>query len=223
MNQLISHIEFLLHEHNCVIIPEFGGFVVNTISSQKDGIAVFHAPVCELVFNRDLTHNDGLLAQSYMKSDGMTFETAMKKIELDIQELQRQLREQRYLEMGKLGSFAMQDGKRLVYTPGTFVRPAFFGLTQATLKPLIQMQPAVSAVKNEKSQKWSRKGGISAAAVAAVVLLMFIFQGGDTSMERQSARMISETGWLHHKVTQPVNKIAVSPEIANDVERVSEQ
>ena len=198
MNQLISHIEFLLHEHNCVIIPEFGGFVVNTISSQKDGIAVFHAPVCELVFNRDLTHNDGLLAQSYMKSDGMTFETAMKKIELDIQELQRQLREQRYLEMGKLGSFAMQDGKRLVYTPGTFVRPAFFGLTQATLKPLIQMQPAVSAVKNEKSQKWSRKGGISAAAVAAVVLLMFIFQGGDTSMERQSARMISETGWLHN-------------------------
>lgn len=223
MNQLISHIEFLLHEHNCVIIPDFGGFVVNTIPPQRDGIALFHAPVCELVFNRDLTHNDGLLAQSYMKNGSMTFESAMQKIEQDIQELKRQLREQRCLEMGKLGSFAMHDDKRFVYIPGAFVRPALFGLTQATLKPLIQIQPAIPPRRSESRQKWGRSVGISAAAVAAVILLMFILPVGDTSIGRQSARMISETGWMHSKISQPANSIVISDEVANEAESVVEQ
>jgi nucleoid DNA-binding protein len=140
MNELISHIEFLLHEHNCVIIPGFGGFVVNTIPSRRDGIATFLAPACELVFNRDLTYNDGLLAESYIKSDHLMFEAAMQRIERAVEELKNQLREQRHVKLGKLGSFTMSDEKRFIYTPANFVRPALFGLTKATLKPLYQRQ-----------------------------------------------------------------------------------
>ena len=77
MNRLVTHIEFLLHEHNCVIIPDLGGFVVNTTNSQRDGIALFYPPSCELVFNRELTYNDGLLAESYMKAYDLTFEASM--------------------------------------------------------------------------------------------------------------------------------------------------
>lgn len=223
MNQLISHIEFLLHDHNCVIIPDFGGFVVNTIPPQRDGIAAFHAPVCELVFNRDLTHNDGLLAQSYMKNGSMTFESAMQKVEQDVQMLKRRLREQHRVDMGKLGSFDMHDDKRFVYTPGAFVRPALFGLTQATLKPLIQMQPAVPVRKNENRQKWARNAAITAASVAAVALLMFILPVSDTTIVRQSARMLSETGWLQPKASQPVNRIAMTDElVVNEAEKAEE-
>lgn len=223
MNQLISHIEFLLHDHNCVIIPDFGGFVVNTIPPQRDGIAAFHAPVCELVFNRDLTHNDGLLAQSYMKNDSMTFESAMQKVEQDVQMLKRRLREQYRVDMGKLGSFDMHDDKRFVYTPGAFVRPALFGLTQATLKPLIQMQPAVPVRKSENRQKWVRNAAITAASVAAVALLMFILPVSDTTIVRQSARMLSETGWLQPKASQPLNRIAMTDElVVNETEKAEE-
>ncbi|SFL56311.1 hypothetical protein [Proteiniphilum acetatigenes] len=223
MNQLISHIEFLLHDHNCVIIPDFGGFVVNTIPPQRDGIAAFHAPVCELVFNRDLTHNDGLLAQSYMKNDSMTFESAMQKVEQDVQMLKRRLREQYRVDMGKLGSFDMHDDKRFVYTPGAFVRPALFGLTQATLKPLIQMQPAVPVRKSENRQKWVRNTAITAASVAAVALLMFILPVSDTTIVRQSARMLSETGWLQPKASQPLNRIAMTDElVVNETEKAEE-
>ena len=42
MNEMVSHIEFLLHEHNCVIIPDFGGFVVNTQPSRRDGVSSFY-------------------------------------------------------------------------------------------------------------------------------------------------------------------------------------
>jgi len=129
MNELVSHIEFLLHEHNCVIIPGFGGFVVNPVHSRRDGVATFLAPTNELVFNRDLTHNDGLLAESYMKSNQIVFEAAMQQIERAVEELKHQLLEQRHVELGKLGSFTMSDEKRFVYTPANFVRPSFLGLT----------------------------------------------------------------------------------------------
>src|SRR5690554_2150869 len=168
MNQLVSHIEFLLHEHNCVIIPDFGGFVVNTIASRRDGIAAFHAPQSELVFNRELTHNDGLLAQSYMKSYSLTFEAAMHKIESAVQEMKLQLREQKHVELGKLGSFKMNDSKRFVYTPAAFVPPAFFGLSKASLKPLIQMHTPTAPSKQVSRQRRLRTTGISAAAVAAI-------------------------------------------------------
>ncbi|WP_298647309.1 hypothetical protein [uncultured Proteiniphilum sp.] len=223
MDHFTSHIELLLHDHNCVIIPDFGGFVINTISSRKDGISTFHAPSCELVFNRDLVHNDGLLAQSYMKNGGMTFESAMQKIAQDVRELKRQLYEQRRMDMGKLGSFVMHDDKRFVYTPGSFVRPAFFGLTQATLKPLIQMQPAVAVGKNQSRQKWSRGAGISVAAVAVVAVLMFILPVSDATIGRQSARMISETGWFRPRMSQPVSSAVIEGETITDTERVGKQ
>ncbi|NLX67493.1 MAG: hypothetical protein GXZ19_12160 [Bacteroidales bacterium] len=223
MNQLISHIEFLLHEHNCVIIPDFGGFVVNNIPPRKDGIATFHAPSCELVFNRDLTHNDGLLAQSYMKNSSMTFESAMQKVEQDVQLLKRQLREQRRVDMGKLGAFDLHDDKRFVYTPGAFIRPALFGLSQATLRPLIQMQPAIPASENGNRQKRSPSMAIIAASVAAVLLLLFILPVSDTSVGRQSAHMFSETGWLHSKASQSAPALAVTDESAgNEIAKVEE-
>jgi len=203
MNQLVSHIEFLLHEHNCVIIPDFGGFVVNTITSRRDGIATFHAPVSELVFNRDLTHNDGLLAQSYMKSYRLTFEAAMQKIERSVQELKQQLREQNHVELGKLGSFTMNDSRRFIYTPAVFVQPAFFGLNKASLKPLIQLHTPVVPSKQGNRQKRLRTIGISAAAVAAIALLMFILPVSDTTLGRQSAQIISESGFFRSKPAQP--------------------
>ncbi|WP_294079194.1 hypothetical protein [Proteiniphilum sp. UBA5384] len=209
MNRLVSHIEFLLHDHNCVIIPGFGGFVVNAIPPRRDGIATFHAPSCELVFNRDLSHNDGLLAQSYMKNGNMTFELAMEQVEQDVQELKRRLHEHLQVDMGSLGIFNMYDDKRFVYTPGTFVRPSFFGLTQATLKPLIQIQPVVAVRENEAVRNWRRSVGVTAAAVAAIAVLMIILPVSDTNIRRQSARIISETEWFRPKVVQPANNVTV--------------
>lgn len=199
MNELISHIEFLLHEHNCVIIPGFGGFVVNTLPSRRDGIATFLEPSCELVFNRDLTHNDGLLAQSYMRSDKLMFEAAMQRIERAVEELKNQLREVRRVDLGKLGSFTMNDEKRFMYTPANFVRPSLFGLTRATLKPLVQMQtPSVPPREMGRERRWSQRG-VSAAAAVAIILLMFLLPVSDTNREHQSAQMISETSLFGNK------------------------
>lgn len=202
MNEMVSHIEFLLHEHNCVIIPDFGGFVVNMMSSRRDGIATFLAPTCELVFNRDLTHNDGLLAQSYMKSDQLTFEAAMQRIAHAVEELKSQLREMHRVEMEKLGSFVMNDENRFTFMPAHFVRPALFGLNRATLRPLVQMQSPAAPVKEVATGSGQRFAGVAAVAAAMILLMMFLLPVSDTNKERQSAQMIADTSLFGNKANK---------------------
>jgi len=193
MKELVSHIEFLLHDHNCVIIPGFGGFVINSSPARRDGMATFHPPVSELVFNRYLTHNDGLLAQSFMKSDSIPFEAAMQKIEHAVQEMMRELREGRKIELGALGQFEMNSDKQFVYKPTAYVQPLFFGLKTASLKPLVQMQPSTVKTHGEQKSPRLRTIGITAAAAAVLLLLMFLLPVGDRTIVHQSAQIISET------------------------------
>lgn len=193
MKELVSHIEFLLHDHNCVIIPGFGGFVINSSPARRDGMATFHPPVSELVFNRYLTHNDGLLAQSFMKSESIPFEAAMQKIEHAVQEMMRELREGRKIELGALGQFEMNSSKQFVYKPTAYVQPLFFGLKTASLKPLVQMQPSTVKTHGEQKSPRLRTIGITAAAAAVLLLLMFLLPVGDRTIVHQSAQIISET------------------------------
>ena len=53
----------LLIQHNCVIVPSFGGFVAQKISAKIDfKSGKILPPSKSLLFNRQLINNDGLLA-----------------------------------------------------------------------------------------------------------------------------------------------------------------
>ena len=59
---LATHISYLLKFHECVIIPEFGGFVSNYKPAQFDSIRnTFIPPGKEIIFNSKINKNDGLL------------------------------------------------------------------------------------------------------------------------------------------------------------------
>lgn len=217
MNQLISHIEFLLHTHNCVIVPSLGGFVVNTMPARRNGLSVFDSPTCELVFNRELTHNDGLLVESYMRTDGVSFENATQKVDDSVRQIKNLLRTEKSVDLGDLGSFTMIGNQRFAYQPKPFVRPEHFGLYNASLKPILQMQPTPQLVETARSNKKSiiRKVSIGAAAAAVIAAIMFIFPIQDSTLRHQTAQILSETGLFGHKVEKTTeNTTIVSSEIA---------
>ena len=69
MNRLGKHIEALLLENDCVIIPDFGGFITYyTPASYVEDEHTFSPPVRSIGFNPQLKLNDGLLVQTYMDS-----------------------------------------------------------------------------------------------------------------------------------------------------------
>lgn len=203
MKNLIFHIEYLLHTHNCVIVPNLGGFMLSFLPSKQVGVAEFSAPCYELVFNRELTHNDGLLAESYMKMYGYSFEKATLQIEHAAQELKRELQQQGKVEMGKLGRFIMHDGKRFVYDPDSFIRPDVFGLKTVALKPIIQLQSASASKKSEKNRKAIIKNiGVGTAVAAIIFLALLIFPLSDSTTEHQNAQILFENSFLSELFTK---------------------
>ena len=74
MLRIITHIERLLLVHDCVIVPKFGGFVLQTVSAVCNGEEHLFSPQRkEIVFNITLQHNDGLLSESYMQMYGVNY------------------------------------------------------------------------------------------------------------------------------------------------------
>jgi hypothetical protein len=60
--QLNKQIIDLLFEHDCVIIPGFGGFVAQYSSASFEEISQsFVPPSKSILFNKNLINNDGLL------------------------------------------------------------------------------------------------------------------------------------------------------------------
>lgn len=72
--EFARHIEILLLDNDCVIIPGLGGFVAHHISARYDeDDGLFLPPYRTLGFNPQLTLNDSLLAQSYADAYDISF------------------------------------------------------------------------------------------------------------------------------------------------------
>lgn len=227
MNQLVSHIEFLLHTHHCVIVPGLGGFVVNTTPAQRDGLSVFHPPKCELAFNRDLSHNDGLLVESYMRADKISFEAASQKIEESVRQIKSKLREQESVDLGDLGSFHRIDEQRFMYRSRPFVRPEHFGFSDASLKPVIHIQPKAPVARKSSADRKQVLRKISVGAAAAVIaLIVLFFPMQDSTLHRQTAQIFSESGLFGRKPDKTAANThapSTSPEaVAKEVSGVTE-
>ena len=64
MINISKHIVELLYLNDCVIIPEFGGFITNYKSSIVNNVNNFIPPSKQITFNKNLKDNDGLLINS---------------------------------------------------------------------------------------------------------------------------------------------------------------
>jgi hypothetical protein len=114
--KLCSYISDLLYRYECVIIPNFGGFVTNTKSAQIGvNSKTFHPPTKILTFNNHLKNNDGLLANYIASVDKMPFKTAMNFIQFEVQEwLERLQNEDITLE--NVGTLSL-DGENIIFEP----------------------------------------------------------------------------------------------------------
>ena len=85
MIELAQHIEALLLENDCVIVPNFGGFVAHyapaTYVKEEN---LFLPPTRIIGFNSQLKLNDGVLVQSYMSAHDTSFADATRMVEKEV-------------------------------------------------------------------------------------------------------------------------------------------
>ncbi len=78
---IVQHISELLFEHDCVIVHGFGGFVANYQSAKIHPVQhAFSPPVKNILFNKDLRNNDGLLANRIVSHEHISYDLALEEI-----------------------------------------------------------------------------------------------------------------------------------------------
>lgn len=130
MEQLIRHIETLIRRHDYVIVPDFGGFVVQhqpaVISDEQ-----LHAPRAVVGFNPLMNVSDGLLAIEVSRAENKSFREAVLFIESEIQTLKTALKTSGKANCGCLGELRLNAEQKITFTPSenSSFLPANYGLT----------------------------------------------------------------------------------------------
>jgi len=163
---LSTHIAALLMEHDCVIVPHFGGFIANAVSAQHNQVThKFTPPSRKFSFNSHLKHNDGLLIQSLAEKNGVTYQESEQTIKEEVANWNQQLQVGERLNLEELGSLHQTKDGRLIFEPNTSKAnsKASFGLETFHRMPVAptpekkstpeNIQPAIEAIPRKRN--WS--------------------------------------------------------------------
>lgn len=113
-----NYISKLLWEYDCVIIPDFGGFVGNYANASIHPTQhTFEPPYKQIAFNKNLQVNDGLLANAVMQGEGINFAEANNWIEQEVLRLQIRLAKKEMVEIVDVGTFFYDVERNLQFKP----------------------------------------------------------------------------------------------------------
>jgi len=106
VNKIDKYISELLFLHDCVILPDFGGFVANEKSAELNNLTgALTPPSKEILFNINLKTNDGLLITHVANNENISHELAKKKISDYVDSLSKKLHTKKLLRIEKVGLF----------------------------------------------------------------------------------------------------------------------
>lgn len=132
MHKYIEYISDLLYLHDCVILPGFGGFICNYSSAYIDeNSGMICPPGKTILFNRNLTHNDGLLVSWIAAKDNIPYDKATAQLSLFCEDLKIRLNQQQRITFGDIGVFytdrrfniIFEDGKHNFYADALGMEP----------------------------------------------------------------------------------------------------
>lgn len=145
-----KHISELLYEHDCVIIPDFGGFVANYAPAKiHPAQHTFTPPSKNISFNRHLKNNDGLLANRIATVEKTTFPEALKYISHFTSATNARLKKGEKVAIDEVGSLYLDTERNIQFEPRTtnYLLDAF-GLAQFQ-SPTIKRDTITKRVEKE--------------------------------------------------------------------------
>ena len=131
MIELERHIEILLLDNDCVIVPGLGGFVAHHVDARFDSRDnMFLPPMRTLGFNAKLNMNDSLLAQSYVEAYDISYPEALSRIDTEVDELKLTLEKDGFYELSDIGVLTINAEGKYEFEPceSGILSPDLYGL-----------------------------------------------------------------------------------------------
>ena len=148
--ELERHIEILLLDNDCVIVPDLGGFMAHYSEAHyDDSDQMFLPPSRTLGFNPALKMNDSLLAQSYIEAYDISYPEALKRIEDEVNELRQHIENEGYYELNDIGVLRVNEYGSYEFEPceAGILTPALYGLSSVEIDSLESIAPAFVETK----------------------------------------------------------------------------
>ena len=137
----------LIIQHDCVIIPEFGGFVTKAIPSKIDyDKGIMSPPSKQLLFNIQLLNNDGLLTTEISSENKISYADASNEIIRKVSEYHAALKAGKKITIHKVGTFQRNQEGLLVFEQDRF----FNFLISSYGLGSVQFVPAEVIIEEEK-------------------------------------------------------------------------
>ena len=139
MIELAQHIEALLLENDCVIVPGLGGFVAHYTPAMRVAEENTFLPPTRIIgFNPQLKMNDGLLVQSYMAVYDTDFSDATRIVGKSVKELLALLHENGKADLPNIGELRYNIHDSYDFTPydDKLTTPYLYGLGSFEMQAL---------------------------------------------------------------------------------------
>jgi len=135
MIKIDKHISELLYDHECVIVPDMGGFLTKyspaEIHSYRNTIS---PPSKKVSFNVFLTHNDGLLANQVARYANVTYAEALQLVNNYVDLYRSELEQGKKFIIEGVGALYKDSERNVQFEPFTdsnFLKDSFgFSLVQ---------------------------------------------------------------------------------------------
>lgn len=142
ITQLISE---LLYKHDCVIVPNFGGFVARQeVAHFGKGNSLLHPPTKQLLFNKNLIHQDGLLVSALMESKGVSYVEASQQVNDYKDYIQSLLKAKKRFELDNIGLLYIDGENTLRFEPKVDVN---FLIESFGFEPVVAKELSIEPVK----------------------------------------------------------------------------
>jgi len=115
----ISHtVEELLLQHECVIVPGLGGFLMRSFQASANPFSKELRPSGQSVFfNAALTQDDGLVAKHWAEQKGLSYAAAATELKSIGSEILEQAKDKKPVPFGRMGQFFLNPQGQLFFIP----------------------------------------------------------------------------------------------------------
>ncbi|MFU8843088.1 MAG: SPOR domain-containing protein [Bacteroidales bacterium] len=181
--EIASYISDLLYRHDCVIVPDFGGFVATYAPAKIHPVTnTFYPPSKNILFNSKLIRDDGLLIDCISQKEGMLYDEAKKMLELEVWQLRSRLERRERVFLKEVGTLQIESEGRIIFEPDGTVNylEDSFGLVSFVSSPIVRK----GFKKRQDSGFVDRRNGSPAERkvlrkiITYATVILFLLAGG---------------------------------------------
>ena len=225
MNKTVTdYISDLLFLHDCVILPNFGGFVGNPQSAKLNKITgILSPPSKQILFNANLKMNDGLLITHISNQEEITQEVAKNEVQNYATKIANKLINSKVLRIDKIGLFTLGREGNIIFLQDSVNNYSLdsFGMkathNKAVLRETIIEEKVAATIQTIRTQSNNPKAFLRAAAVIIpLIALSYVSITQQEKINNMYTQMVSLNPFENSIIAESI--IEVVPEVKIEFE-----